>query len=221
MIKRAPGVDLTLQKNKAVNIALAASRINGIIIHPGETFSFWKIVGKDSKRKGYMDGRVIRANKLEPGTGGGLCNLGNTINLLVQHSPLEVTEFHTHSDALAPDEGGRKPLSAGTSISYNNIDFRFKNTTDQNMQILVWCDGDTLKAELRSENPFPWAYEIIEENHHFAKEGDKYFRISRIYRQTIDKKTGDVINKELIWNNHSEVMFDYDLIPKDQHPCCD
>ncbi len=58
--------------------------------------------------------------------GGGLCNLANTINLLVLHSPLEITEFHTHSDALAPDDGERIPLKDGTCVGYNYIDYRFK-----------------------------------------------------------------------------------------------
>lgn len=45
---------------------------------------------------------------------------------------------------------------------------------------------------------------------------DNYYRVSQIYRNTIEKETGNIINKELIWDNHSLVMFDYTLIPKDQ-----
>ena len=216
MIKRAPGVDLRLQENKAVNIDLACKKINGILIRPGEVFSFWKTVGKTTKRKGYKDGRVIIKNKLTPGVGGGLCNLGNTIHLLVLHSPLKVTEFHSHSDALAPDHGKRIPLSAGTSVSYNNVDFRFKNDSDQNVQLLLWCEGETLRAELRSEREFPNAYEIVEENHRFQKEGDKYYRVSKIYRNSIDRATGALLEKKLVWDNHSEVMNEYSLIPADQ-----
>lgn len=215
MIKRAPGVDLTLQLNKAVNINLAGSKIDGIIIRPGEVFSFWKTVGKCGKKQGYKEGRVIQRNRLVSGTGGGLCNLGNTVHLLILHSPLEVTEFHQHSDALAPDEGKRVPFSAGTSIRYNYIDYRFKNTTDQNVQLHIWCEGETLNAQLRSEREFPHRYELVEEDHHFKKEGEKYYRISKIYRNVIDKATDEVIDKQLVLDNHSEVMFDYDLIPKE------
>lgn len=215
LIKRGKGIDITLQKNKAVNIELACNKISGMIIHPGEVFSFWKIVGKPTKRKGYKNGRVIVKNKIEPGLGGGLCNLGNTIHRLVLHSPLDVIEFHNHSDALAPDEGKRVPFSTGTSISYNNIDYRFKNNTDQDIQILLWCFKGKLFGELRSETKFPWTYELEEENHHFKKEGEKYYRISKIYRKTLDRKTKNEIKKELVLDNHSEVMFDYDLIPKE------
>lgn len=215
MIKRAPGVDLTLQLNKAVNIDIASKTIYGRLIKPGETFSFWDCVGKITKAKGYMDGRVIRKNKLVAGIGGGLCNLSNTLHLLVLHSPMDVTEFHQHSDALAPDEGVRIPFSAGTSVNYNNIDYRFKNNTDQTVQILVWCDGEMLHAQLRSEREYPWQYELVEEDHHFAKKNDIFYRNSKIYRNVTEKSTGKLLRKELILDNHSQVMYDYDLIPKD------
>ena len=49
MIKRGPGIDLQLQLNKADNIRLACSKMNGLVIKPGESFSFWRYVGKTSK----------------------------------------------------------------------------------------------------------------------------------------------------------------------------
>lgn len=216
MIKRAEGVDLASQFNKAKNIELACQKLNGLVIKPGEVFSFWKLVGKISEKKGYKAGRVIERNKLILGIGGGICNLANTINLLVIHSPLLITEFHTHSDALAPDETGRIPLNAGTSVSYNHIDYRFKNTTNQSFQLMLWCEGEVLHAALRSERELPYTYDILEVNHHFTKEKEKFYRISKIYKATLSKTSGDMVEKTLIWDNHSEVMFDYGLIPKDQ-----
>ena len=216
MIKKGKGINPEHQINKVHNIILASSKMDGIIIRPGEVFSFWNLVGKVSRKKGYKDGRVLQRNKLIHGTGGGLCNLANTIHILIVHSPLDVVEFHAHSDALAPDAGKRVPLSAGTSVSYNYIDYRFKNNTDQDFQLLLWCEEDTLYAELRSERELLKRYQLIEENHHFKKEGDKYYRVSKIYREVIDNLSGTILGKELVLDNHSEVMFDYDLIPKDQ-----
>lgn len=216
MIKTGRGIDPVLQRNKADNIRLSASALDGLVIHPGETFSFWITVGKTTKRRGYKDGRVIEGDKVKPGIGGGLCNLGNSLHLLVLHSPLDVTEFHNHSDALAPDHGERVPFATGTSISYNNVDYRFKNNTDQTFQLHIYCQGDTLKAQLRCEREVPFEYRLTEEGHCFRKEGEKYFRVSKIYIETIDRQTGEVVDKKLVLDNHSEVMFDYDLIPKDQ-----
>lgn len=215
LIKRGKGIDPVLQENKAVNIALASSKIDGMIIRPGEVFSFWRTVGSITEKKGYKAGRIISDNKLTPGLGGGLCNLANTIHLLILHSPLEVTEFHSHSDALAPDEGKRVPFSSGTSICYNYIDYRFRNNTDQDVQLCLRCENEKLVGELRSKKPFPYRYELVEEDHHFSKENGIFYRISKIYKLTIDKATNEVVKKELVRDNHSEVMFDYDLIPKE------
>ena len=216
LIKKGKGIDPRTQENKAVNIKLASSKITGIIIKPGETFSFWRTIGTVNKRKGYKEGRVIRQDKLVTGTGGGLCNLANTINNLILHSPLQIVEFHKHSDALASDIGHRVPMANGTSVSYNYIDYRFKNNTNQNIQIILWCDDEKLYGELRSEQEFPYSYDLVEEDHHFEKESNKYYRVSKIYKNTIKKATGEIINKELIWDNHSLVMFDYNLIPKEE-----
>ncbi len=109
MIKRGKGIDIKLQENKAVNIAIEGGKIGGILIGPREVFSFWRTVGNTTKRNGYKDGRIIHQNKIIAGIGGGLCNLGNTIHLLILHSPLDVTEFHKHSDALRPTQGKGYP----------------------------------------------------------------------------------------------------------------
>ena len=150
------------------------------------------------------------------GVGGGLCNLANTLNLLVLHSPLEIIELHTHSDALDPSaERNRVPFSSGTSVSYNYIDYRFKNNTPHDMQILVWCENGELKAELRSTVPVEHRYQLIEENHCFVKRGSSYYRHSEIYQQIICLKTDKVLAQKLIWKNRSKVMYDPCLIPKE------
>ena len=215
LIKRGKGIDPVLQENKAVNIDLACKKLNGLLIKPGEEFSFWKAIGKPTKRKGYKDGRVILQKQLKPGIGGGLCNLANSVNLLALHSPLTITELHFHSDALAMDHGKRVPFSTGTSVSYNYIDYRFKNNTDQVYQILAWCADEQLFVELRCQTDIPFSYEIIEEDHHFHKEGENYFRISKIYRNTYRKSSQELIKKELLRDNHSMVMFSHDQIPEE------
>jgi vancomycin resistance protein VanW len=217
MIKKGLGIDLQLQLNKAKNIELACSKIDGLVIEPGESFSFWHYVGKTSRGNGFSEGRVIVNGKLISGTGGGLCNLANTLNMLVMHSPLTITEIHHHSDALAPDPDNKyTPYGAGTSVNYNFIDYRFRNDTDQPVQLRTWCDGSVLKAELRSVKEYPYSYRIVGEDHHFHKEENgKFYRKSKIYRETIDKATNKVISRELKWNNRSEVMFDYSLIPQE------
>ena len=214
LIKKGKGIDPVTQHNKARNIIIACQNINGIVIRPGETFSFWNRVGKTTAAKGYKEGRVLILGKLTTGLGVGLCNLANTIHRTVLQSPLTVTEFNMHSDALAPDENGiRVPMSAGTSVNYNYEDYRFRNDTNDDIQLLAWCDNENLYCEIRSKKPFPNRYEISEEDHHFSCENGIYYRNSRIYKDTYDKKTNKLIEHQLVLDNHSEVLFDYSLIP--------
>lgn len=216
LIRKLHGVDIKLQKNKVTNIVLACGKVNGIVINPGEIFSFWKTIGKIDKKNGYKKGLVISKKGFMEGYGGGLCQMANMIHWLVLNSPLDVIELHHHSDALFPDERRRVPFGTGTSVLYNNIDYRFKNNTNQKVQILVWVENGELCGELRSEESYPYRYKLVEENHHFKKEGKDYYRISQVYRLVIDRITGEQINKELILDNHSLVMYAHDLIPKDE-----
>ena len=216
LIRRLEGVDLTLQKNKVTNLRLAGETINGLLIRPGETFSFWRTVGRPSAKKGYLEGLVIGGGKVGSGVGGGLCQMGNLIHWMVLHSPLTVTELHHHSDALFPDERRRVPFGTGTSVLYNSVDYRFRNDTDQTVQLCVRIEGDELCGELRSERPFPQTYRLAEENHHFQKEGDCYYRVSQVYRFVTDAATGETLKKETVLHNHSRVMYDPALIPKEE-----
>lgn len=220
ILRRLEGVDMELQRNKAVNLRLAGDKINGVVINPGETFSFWKLVGEPTAEKGYLDGLVIHKGKLDRGTGGGLCQLANLIHWLVLNSPLTVTELFHHTDALFPDSGRRVPFGTGTGVFYKNIDYRFKNTTDTPVQLLIWQRSGKLCGELRSRKAFPYAYRITEENHGFTEEDGVFYRVSRVYRLTLDRRR-NIVNRELILDNHSKVMYDYSLIPENQiiTPC--
>lgn len=215
ILRRLEGVDMELQRNKATNLRIACAKVNGIMINPGETFSFWRLIGEPGEKQGYREGLVISAGKLEKGTGGGLCQLANLIHWLVLNSPLTVTELVHHSDALFPDSGRRVPFGTGTSVFYKNVDYRFKNTTDRPVQLLVWVDEAQLCGELRAEQAFPYTYRITEENQGYTEEDGVFYRVSKVFRLTLDNERR-IIRRELILDNHSKVMYDYSLIPRDQ-----
>lgn len=210
LIRRKLGnVDQTLQNNKAVNLALAAPHVNGIVIRPGETFSFWKLVGSTGAEKGYLEGLTISNKEAKPGVGGGLCQFTNLIHWMILHTPLQITEHHHHDGFdLFPDFNRQIPFGTGTSISYNYIDYRFFNPTQNTYQLLVWTDDTYLNGELRALEGQDCSYHIQVEQERFVRESDGIYRCGKVYRNVIDKGNGNCISKELIRINHAKVMYD-------------
>ncbi len=207
--RRLGNVNMQLQENKATNLALAVTPINGLLIHAGETFSVWKLVGRTTKRKGYKEGLTIAKGQPSKGIGGGLCQLSNLIHWMVLHSELTITEHHHHDGFdLFPDFGRQIPFGTGTSISYNYIDYRVKNETTNTYQLRLWVDGEYLCGELRATSPQPHTFHIHAENEYFSREGNDVYRNGEVYRDTIDPITGRHIESKLIRTNHAKVMYD-------------
>ena len=207
--RRLGNVNMVLQENKATNLALAVSHIDGLLIRRGETFSVWKQIGRTSKRKGYKEGLTIAKGQPSQGIGGGLCQLSNLIHWMVLHSELTITEHHHHDGLdLFPDFGRQIPFGTGTSISYNYIDYRVKNETDNTYQLRLWVDDEYLCGELRAEESLPHTFHIHAENEFFSREGGVVYRNGQVYRDTIDRKTGHTIDSQLIRTNHAKVMYD-------------
>ena len=210
LIRRTLGkVDPVLQDNKAVNLALAAPRIDGILIRPGETFSFWRLVEKPSAKRGYRTGMIIANAQTGEAVGGGMCQFSNLIHWMVLHAPLTVTEHHHHDQFdLFPDFNRQVPFGTGTSIFYNYLDYRFRNDTDMTFQLLVHTTENHLCGELRAERPLAVKYHIAAENVCFARENGEVYRCGEVYRTCVDKTTSSTISRELLRRNHARVLYD-------------
>ncbi len=212
LIRRTLGnVDPALQENKAVNLGLAAPKVTGVLIRPGEEFSFWRLVGPCREQDGYKTGLVIAKGVPGKGIGGGMCQFTNLIHWLVLHSPLTITEHHHHDGVdLFPDHNRQIPFGTGTSIFYNYVDYRFRNDTDNTFQLIVSTDDAYLCGELRAEKPLCVKYHIKTEGERFVREADGVYRLGRIWRETVDVRTGNVIARECIKENHAKLMYEPD-----------
>ena len=213
LIRRRLGkVDMELQEHKAANLSIAAPKVNTVLIRPGETFSFWKLVGKTSARKGYQTGLQITNGKTSAGIGGGMCQFTNLIHWMVLHTPLEITEHHHHDQYdLFPDFNRQVPFGTGTSICWNYLDYRFYNPTDVTFQLIVYTTEEYLCGELRGDRALPYSYHIKAENEHFEKEADGVYRCGEVYRHTVDKVTGNLVKREKLRTNHALVMYELEL----------
>ena len=197
-----------LQINKVTNLKIAVQNLDGIIIKPGETFSFCKLVGKPTKKKGYLMGMELSFGEARPGIGGGICQISNMIHWMVMHSPLTITEKSNHSFDPFPDEGRVLPFGSGAAIFYNYIDFQFENNTNKRFQILLKVTDKFLEGELRVDNELEHSYHIFEKDHQFLKKGEAFFRKNEIWRDSILKQNGNVIKTELLKKNFARVTYE-------------
>lgn len=210
MIRRKLGnVNMDLQNGKAVNLSIVTPKVNKVIIRPGETFSFWKLVGSTDAKKGYKDGLQIANGKLGAAVGGGMCQFTNLIHWLILHSPVEIVEHHHHDKYdLFPDCNRKVPFGTGTSILYNYQDYRFYNPTENTFQIVVYVTDEYLCGELRSDKDISYSYNIEIQNEEFVKETDGTYRCGEVFRSVIDKATGDLVEKSMIRKNHALLLYE-------------
>jgi vancomycin resistance protein VanW len=208
LLRKLGSSDMQLQVNKVTNLKIAANHINGILIRPGETFSFCRLVGLPTKRKGYLEGMELSFGEARAGIGGGLCQIANLIHWLVIHSPLTVTERHHHSFDPFPDDGRVLPFGSGATVFYNYRDFQFTNFTEHTYQINLWFFDKCLEGDLRIDSELDYAYHVFEKEHQFLKIDEQYFRKNEIWREKIMKfESGRVVETELLMKNFARVAY--------------
>ena len=208
LLKKLGESDMQLQVNKITNLRIAIKEIDGILIHPGETFSFCKLVGLPTKHKGYLLGMELTFGEARAGIGGGICQISNLIHWLVIHSPLTVIERYHHSFDPFPDDGRVLPFGSGATVFYNYRDYQFTNNTDHTFQINLWITGKCLDGELRIDTELDFGYHVFEKDHQFIKQEGQFYRKNEIWRNKILKfKSGEIVSTELITKNFARVTY--------------
>ena len=205
-------VDMYLQENKRTNLALAISPINDLVIKPGEIFSIWHLVGRPTKRKGYLDGLVLSQGEIKKGIGGGLCQLGNLLFWIFAHSELTITERYRHGFDVFPDVNRKIPFGAGATLAYNYVDLQVKNNTKSNFQLNLWLDDTHLNGTLLCDIQ-PTSTIKVEERNHLIKQQywGGYSRHNQVYQI---KNFGQHQEESLLVENHAIMMYNPFLSPK-------
>jgi len=199
--------EMWMQHNKVRNLQLATARVDGILLRPGEEFSFCRLVGRASRRKGYLDGMLLDNGEAKAGPGGGICQLANLLHWMVLHSPLTVTERSEHSFDPFPDNARVLPWGVGCAVYYNYVDLRFRNDTDATFQLRTRVGDRYLEGELRADRTVPYSYSVYATDEDFVRRGDDWFRRNEIWRDVIDRRSGNRVRSELIKKNCALVKY--------------
>jgi len=208
LIRKLGDADIELQHNKVDNLRIVIDELDGLIIGPGETFSFCKSVGKPTRSRGFKKGMELVRGKPRAGVGGGICQASNLIFWLALHSPLVVVERHHHSFDPFPDQGRVLPFASGATVMYNHRDLRLYNPTDQSFQLRLWFDKKCLNGEFRCERYLPYSYSIFERQHRFEKRGEQWRRCNQLWRRVIDKGNGGrTLRNDFLFANDAWVRY--------------
>lgn len=116
--------------NRSTNLRIAAEKINGTVLLPGEVFSYNKTVGKRTVEEGYKDAKIYADGGVVDGLAGGICQISSTLYNAVLLANLEIVERRNHSFTTSYVAAGRD-----ATVVWGAIDFQFKNSRNYPIKI--------------------------------------------------------------------------------------
>lgn len=208
ILRELKDVDMWLQYNKLENLKVAIKELDGLLIKPDEIFSYWKCIGKPTKRKGYKKGMVLEQGKIKHGIGGGLCQLSNLLFWSFLHTPLTLKERYRHGFDVFPDTNRKLPFGSGATCVYNYRDLQFLNETEETYQLMLNIIDDYLVIEICSDDKKYLNFSIYENYHkieHMYWGG--YVRHNEVRRNIFDLND-NLIDDQYLFENHALMMYD-------------
>ncbi len=123
--------EFSLTAGKVQNLRAACLYLNGVEVPAGQTFSFWKQLGRTRREKGFTEGRELRAGCMVPNLGGGLCQISGLIHAAALDAGLQVVESHIHSrnphgEPLTPERDA--------TVFWNYVDLRLSASFDWRLE---------------------------------------------------------------------------------------
>ena len=203
----------TNNSNRNNNLTLACAKINGLVLDPGETFDFNKVVGERTAAAGYKPADAYSNGETVKTLGGGICQVSSTLYYCTLLADLEIVTRSPHSYVSS-----YMPLGTDATVSWGGPDFAFKNSTNYPIRIeakvedgfvhvqLIGTDEKDYYIEMEyeiigSEAPETIYEDMEEDNPEGYKDGDtivsayKGYTV-KTYKVKYDKETGELIARE-------------------------
>jgi len=139
-----------MQLGKVQNLRRAAAALDGLVLAPGQVFSFWRHVGRATRRRGYVEGRMLREGCMVAAVGGGLCQLSNALYEAALTAGCRIVERHAHSYRVP---GSAAALGRDATVAWNYVDLRFE--APRAMQLSVKLGARDLTVSLLARDAMP------------------------------------------------------------------
>lgn len=201
------GFDMVYQNNKVHNLKLAAAKLDGLLIRPGETFSFCLATRFADRDTPYKDGLAVVDKKLTTAYGGGLCQITNLLFWVFLHSPLTVVERHGHLVKDFPEPPSDAPMGVDATIAEGWKDLKVKNETDRTFQISVtFGERDIIGGLYVDEEPeFFWHVE--NGNTAYYRKENRVFEEVDVIQKRVSLHSGEVQEERVLYRNRCEIGY--------------
>lgn len=175
-------------RNRTTNLMLAANKINGTVLMPGETFSYNKVVGARTIAAGYKEAPIYVEGRVEDGLGGGICQITSTLYNAVIYANLEITQRTNHQ--FVPSY---VTASRDATVVYGALDFQFKNNRNYPIKLVCSVSGGIANFQIfgmRQEDDV----EVEISSYETGRTATAIY--SEAYK--ILKRNGQVVDKQLL-----------------------
>ena len=178
----------TRDKDRTTNLILAANKINGTVVMPGEVFSYNTVVGERTIAAGYKEAPIYVNGQVEDGLGGGICQVTSTLYNAVVYANLEIVERSNHQ--FVPSY---VTASRDATVVYGSIDFKFRNNRNYPIKILCSVSNGVVNFQiygLKTDNEYE-----VEISSRITSQNANYTN-SEAYK--ILKQNGQVVSTTLL-----------------------
>ncbi len=182
-------------KNRVYNIKRALQDFTGVVVLPGQEFSFVQYLGEVDGEHGYLPELVIRNNKTEPEFGGGICQVSSTIFRAAIYSGLKITERRNHSYAVQY----YKPYGMDATIYVPRPDFKFVNTTSSAIVMQPEVEGYNLT--FRFFGTRDGRVTTVDGPHILEKNDDGSIK-KTVFTQVVKDKDGKEMERQVFTSNY-------------------
>lgn len=133
-------------RSRYANIATGALQFDGVVILPGQTFSFWELLGPVTVERGYaFAGAIINNRSDENVIGGGLCQVSTTMFNAIAKLGYDIVERHAHGYLI-----DRYPIGLDAAVFDPGVDFKWQNDTDAPVFLWSWTDVTSVTFDVWS-----------------------------------------------------------------------
>ncbi len=165
--------------SRSENIRLASRNIDGAVIMPGERFSFNGTVGERTKERGFQEATVYVQGTMEPGLGGGICQVSSTIYCAALRGGFTQVYRYNHQFTIS-----YTALGEDATVYWGALDYSFRNNYDFPVKILMEIDGGFLNVRIMGQEPENKFTVVIEH------ETEKELKQKMVYEEKKDMKPG-------------------------------